>query len=145
MTSNLPTRAPTAMSAELAGKIITSWAAGAKYTEACMAAGLTKAEAKALKDDPDWVLAYENARNSFVASSLLNIQGHGAKDWKATAWLLERILPERFAKRETVDQNVNVTVLPFQSMLTGEVIATAEVVKTDPPPATEHPAEPDAS
>lgn len=110
-----------------------AWASGARYREACVAGGLTPKEAAALKADPDWMAAYENARNAFVSQSLMSIKGHGEKDWKATAWLLERILPERFGKRDTVDQNVKVTVLPFQSMITGEVIE-AEVVKVPTEP-----------
>lgn len=126
-----PMKRPTALSADTASKIMLAWAAGAKYKEACVAGGLTAKEAAALKEDADWMAAYENARNAFVSQSLISIKDHGREDWKATAWLLERILPERFGKRDTVDQNVKVTVLPFQSMITGEVIE-AEVVKGPP-------------
>lgn len=124
--------APKSLSAEVAAKIMLGWASGAKYAEACVSAGLTKAQATALKKDADWMGAYERARHQFVTGALLNIKGHGEKDWKATAWLLERLLPDRFSKREAVDVQVKVEALPWQSALTGEVIAADATVKTLP-------------
>ena len=133
-----PKGAPASMKAEVASQIVLSWASGAKYSEACMAAGLTRGEAQALRGDPDWMAAWERARTAFVTGGLKNIQQHGDKDWKATAWLLERVMPERFGKRDTVEQNVKITVLPFQSMLTGEVIEVVpEVVPEKKPDVAE--------
>jgi hypothetical protein len=126
---------PTSMTADQASQVIAAWASGAKYAEAMIAAGLTKKQAVALKADADWMMAYDNARSAFIANNLKSIQQHGAEDWKASAWLLERIAPERFAKRENVDVNVKVEALPWQSALNGQVIdAKAEVVKTEPLP-----------
>jgi hypothetical protein len=127
----IPKGAPASMKAEVASQIVLAWASGAKYAEACVAAGLTKGEAQALKQDPDWMAAWDRARTAFVTGGLKNIQAHGDKDWKATAWLLERIMPERFGKRDTVDQNLKITVLPFQSMLTGEVIEVVPEPKVE--------------
>lgn len=130
------------MTATQATEIISAWTAGSKYAEACMAAGLTKAQAATLKQDPDWLEAYEKARNAFVASGLRSIAEHGKVDWKATAWLLERVKPERFAKRDAVDHTVRVEALPWRSALTGEVI-DAKDVRVAALPAEAESAKPD--
>ena len=121
-------QAPKAMTATQAGQIISGWASGQKYEEACIQAGLTPAEARALKKDGDWLNAYNEARAMFVAGSLDNIRKHSEGDWKASAWLLERLMPERFGKRDVLDVNVKIAPLPWTSIVSGEVIAAdAEV------------------
>jgi hypothetical protein len=120
--------APKSMTAAKAAEIISGWCQGKKYEEACVQAGLTPAEARLLKKDGDWMQAWEQARAAFVAGSLDSIRSHGEKDWKASAWLLERIMPERFGKRDVLDVNVKIGPLPWTSIVSGEVIAAdAEV------------------
>ncbi|HEY4309861.1 MAG TPA: hypothetical protein VGN12_10455 [Pirellulales bacterium] len=41
----------------------------------------------------------KRAESDFEVILLSNIQQAGKKSWNASAWLLERIFPERFAKR----------------------------------------------
>lgn len=128
---------PSFMSAEQATKIALAWASGARYADACQSAGLTKAQARSLRSDPDWQAAYERARAEFVTRSLQSIDAHGERDWKATAWLLERILPERFGKRDTVQHEVRAKPLPWRSLLGDQVIEVqAEVSPAPPAPAT---------
>lgn len=123
---------PSFMSAEQATKIALAWASGAKYADACQSAGLTKAQARSLRSDPDWQAAYDRARAEFVTRSLQSIDAHGEKDWKATAWLLERILPERFGKRDTVQHEVRAKPLPWRSLLGDQVIEVPAEVSTPP-------------
>lgn len=123
---------PQWLSAEQATQIALAWAAGAKYADACQSVGLTKAQARQLKEDADWMAAYDRARAEFVTRSLQNIDAHGQRDWKATAWLLERILPERFGKRDTVQHEVRAQPLPWRSLLNNQVIEVKAEVVTGP-------------
>lgn len=121
---------PVSMTAEQATKVITAWRSGAKYKEACVAGGLTARQAQALKGDADWMAAYEQARDAFVADGLTKIAQHGDKDWKATAWLLERVKPERFARRDAVDHTLRIEALPWRSVLDGKVLDAKDVQVT---------------
>ncbi len=121
--------APKAMTATQAGQIISGWASGQKYEEACIQAGLTPAEARALKKDGDWLNAYNEARAMFVAGSLENIRKHSEGDWKASAWLLERLMPDRFGRRDVLDVNVKSAPMPWKAIVSGEVIEVKAEVK----------------
>jgi hypothetical protein len=124
---------PGNLSAEQAAKITLAWASGAKYADACQSAGLTKDQARSLKRDKDWMAAYKQARADFVTRSLQSIESHGQRDWKATAWLLERIVPEQFARRDTVHHEVKMAALPWRSLLSNEVIDVRDAKIVDTP------------
>jgi hypothetical protein len=49
--------------------------------------------------DPEFARRLRRAEADFEVIHLSNIQQAGKKSWNASAWLLERIYPERFAKR----------------------------------------------
>lgn len=119
---------PGAINADQAAKIMLAWASGSKYFDACQSAGLTRKQARSLKDDVDWMAAYDRARAEFVSRSLQRIDNHGEKDWKATAWLLERLLPEKFGKRDTVQHEVKMKPLPWRSLLNNEIIEVKDAV-----------------
>lgn len=121
------------ISAEQAAQVFLAWASGAPYYDACLAAGMTKGAAKAAKADPDWMMAHQKARAEFIQKNLQRIDGHAVDDWKASAWLLERRAPEQFAKRESLEVTHRVAPLPWQSIVTGEVIdVKAEVLPEKP-------------
>lgn len=63
---------------------------------------------RASMDNPDPVYVefasrMKKARGLSKASILKEIKGHGAKDWRALAWILERQFPDEFGQKETVD------------------------------------------
>lgn len=129
------------ISAEQAAQVFLAWASGAPYYDACLAAGMTRGAAKAAKADPDWMMAHQKARAEFIQKNLQRMDAHAGETWQAAAWLLERRAPEQFAKRESLEVTHRVAPLPWQSIVTGEVIdVKAEVLPT--PPKAE-PAEPD--
>ncbi|HEY1602080.1 MAG TPA: hypothetical protein VGG64_20925 [Pirellulales bacterium] len=49
--------------------------------------------------DPEFAERLARAEADFEVIHLSNIQQAGKKSWNASAWLLERVYPERFAKR----------------------------------------------
>lgn len=119
---------PGNLSAEKSAKIMLAWASGAKYADACRAAGLTNDQIRSLRRDQDWMAAYEQARADFIARSLQSIDAHGQQDWKATAWLLERIMPEKFSKRDTIQHEVRMKPLPWRSILNEQIIEVKDAV-----------------
>lgn len=126
---------PGGITADQAAQIMLAWANGTKYNEACQAAGLSRDQARSLRSDADWMAAYNRAKADFVARSLQNINTHGQNDWKATAWLLERIMPEQFGKRDTVQHEVRMKPLPWRSLLNNQIIEVKDaVVKTEEEP-----------
>ena len=49
------------------------------------------------------------ARSKFESSHLRNIKNHAEQDWKASAWTLERRVPNRYSKQVVVnDQRIEV-------------------------------------
>ncbi len=49
--------------------------------------------------DPEFAKRLKRAESDFEVIHLSNIQQAGKKSWNASAWMLERVHPERFGKR----------------------------------------------
>lgn len=49
----------------------------------------------------------EKAKAEAQASTLVDIRRHGKKDWKALAWLLERVYPERYGYKAQLAMTVD--------------------------------------
>lgn len=47
------------------------------------------------------VEAMKMASGAFASNEIRKIKEHGFEDWRASAWLLERILPEEFGQHRT--------------------------------------------
>lgn len=74
---------------------------GSKRSSAA-AAGISPATLRNwMRDDPDLADAFEIAQGKFEQKQLQNIQGAAqeSRHWTASAWLLERIFPERYAQQ----------------------------------------------
>jgi len=50
--------------------------------------------------DPEFARRLRRAESDFELIQLSNIQQAGKKSWNASAWLLERVFPERYGKRQ---------------------------------------------
>lgn len=95
--------------------------AGARYLDAAKAAGVPVEQAKEMWADPEWRAKTIQAKASFETDALVTISKAGESDWKAKAWLLERLKKDRYSEKKTEEINVNVQALPFKSVVTGEV------------------------
>lgn len=95
--------------------------AGARYLDAAKAAGVDPDVAKAMWAEPEWRAQVVQAKASFETDALQTIKDAGKTDWKAAAWGLERVKKDRYGKQDTQEVNINVTALPFKSVVTGEV------------------------
>ncbi|MEX2138593.1 MAG: hypothetical protein WD894_04990 [Pirellulales bacterium] len=55
---------------------------------------------RALKTDPNFNRSYCAARTAGKARLLGNIHHAGSRNWRASAWLLERLWPDEFGRRQ---------------------------------------------
>lgn len=81
-------------------KIVENIRLGAPFVVACNVAGISRATFR------DWRIAdptiderLKAAQGDFETTHLRNIRNHSAEDWKASAWVLERRVPHRYAKK----------------------------------------------
>ncbi|CAB5194798.1 hypothetical protein UFOVP178_34 [uncultured Caudovirales phage] len=79
--------------------------------QACLAAGVGEATFRDWRrGDPSLSVALKKAEAEFERVHIQNITTHAAKDWKASAWMLERKYPQRYAKREAPEVRVRQSV-----------------------------------
>ncbi len=75
-------------------------AVGGSLRTAAKHVGFTVASIRRLAaEDEDFALRLQRAESDFEVIHLSNIRQAGKKSWNASAWLLERVYPERFARR----------------------------------------------
>ncbi len=92
--------------------------------------------------DPDrelaqFVLDYEMACDASEAHMLKRIHKAGLKDWKATAWVMERRWPERWAKtRPTKAQKRRHIAEADKAESLAQIVAVRAKVATDPSGST---------
>lgn len=55
------------------------------------------------KEDPALLAQVKKARLESKLVHVRNIKNHAHKDWKASAWMLERMYPKEFAKRTVIE------------------------------------------
>lgn len=84
--------------------------AGMSYQAAASQAGLsTNTVDSWRRNDPEFADLFDAAIDFAEAVMLNEIrqQGRAREDWRATAWILERRFPERWALRKEIDMSVN--------------------------------------
>ena len=107
--------------------------AGSPYRQAVLAAGFSWEVGRDLWADPEWRAAVTKMRSAFETESLQAIADAGKEDWKAKAWLLERIKKDRYGQKVQQEVNVNVKGIPFRSVVDGRVFdAEIEATKALP-------------
>lgn len=95
--------APSKKSAERMAKIIDAVRKGGSKLSAASAGGISPGTLRTwLKEDEDFAEQFEIAQGEFEQEQLQNIRtaGKEVKHWTASAWLLERIFPERYALQD---------------------------------------------
>lgn len=79
--------------------------------QACLAAGVSMRTFQEWRQkDPRLSASLKKAEAEFERVHIQNITTHAAKDWKASAWMLERKYPQRYAKREAPEVKVRQSV-----------------------------------
>lgn len=127
----VPPAPPLNMKREEVGAVMASIATGLKPRVALRAAGFPEAMVRQIVKHEGFRAMAEEARAKFVQGRVKAIVDAEAKDWKAAAWMLERVLPEEYGRKDKVEQTVKIEALPWRSSLDGAVI-DAKVVEVKP-------------
>lgn len=73
---------------------------GLPIAQACLAAGVSARTFREWKKvSPPLSAALKKAESEFELKHIQNINVHASESWQASAWILERKFPERYAKR----------------------------------------------
>lgn len=83
---------------------------GMSYQAAATQAGLALSTVNSWREsDEEFAELFDAAVDYAEAVMLAEIrqQGRAREDWRATAWILERRFPERWALRKEIDMSVN--------------------------------------
>jgi hypothetical protein len=110
----LPTTRTEHVTPELIARVLDRLRGGATLTLACMAEGMTDAYLRQLrKEEPALDSMVRQAQSEFVARKAREIDTAGERDWKASAWLLERhpLARDELKPRETKGDNQGLTVV----------------------------------
>ncbi len=63
--------------------------------------------------EADFVAALAKAEAECEAEDIRRIRAHGQKNWRATAWRLERLYPKRYGQHKTVDGKIEHSLTPM--------------------------------
>lgn len=73
---------------------------GLPIAQACLAAGVAHSTFRSWKQSNQSLsIALKKAESEFELKHIQNITVHASESWQASAWILERKFPERYAKR----------------------------------------------
>lgn len=101
--------------------------------QACLAAGVSMRTFQEWRQkDPRLSASLKKAEAEFERTHIQNITTHAAKDWKASAWMLERKYPQRYAKREAPEVKVRQSVevsQPVAAITVGELQEAATILE----------------
>jgi len=90
---------------------------GLKISEACLLAQVTKTELAEMRSDVDFEDFVQRSQAILEAEHLDNISSSGAIDWKASAWVLERLYPDKYGKRDKIEHVYEVKIATFQNIV----------------------------
>jgi len=90
---------------------------GLKINEACLLAQVTKAELLEMRSDVTFEEFVQYSQTKMEAEQLANITDAGKVDWKASAWFLERVYPEKYGKKDTIEHKYQIQIETFQNVV----------------------------
>lgn len=92
-------------------------AKGLKINEACILAGVSKRELTEMRCDVTFEEFVQKSQARLEADQLDNITEAGEIDWKASAWFLERVYPEKYGKKDTIEHKYEIKIATFQNVV----------------------------
>ena len=125
-----------ALTPELQEKLCEAIRAGNTYEVACKYAGISvmtawrwrkKGEASKSGKYVEFVKAIKKAEAEFEAETLGTIKKASFETWQAAAWMLERRFPQRWAKREYIE-NKNEHTFPLPREISPDEMEEAEKI-----------------
>jgi|PlaIllAssembly_1097288.scaffolds.fasta_scaffold01265_2 urease gamma subunit len=90
---------------------------GLRLSEACVLAHVSKTELLTMRSDVDFEDFVQRCQAALESDHLSNISEAGAIDWKASAWFLERLYPEKYGKKDTIEHKYEIKIATFQNVV----------------------------
>jgi hypothetical protein len=87
---------------------------GLELKEACVLSGVSKTALVELRLDPDFDDFIEKSYLQQEVDHLKNIKKHSNFSWQASSWMLERLNPEKYGKKDTVKHEYEIKLVSFQ-------------------------------
>jgi len=91
---------------------------GLKIGEATLLAGVTKAELAEMRSDVEFEEFIQRSQAMLEQEQLENISDAGASGtWQASAWMLERLFPDKYGKKDTIEHKYEIKLVTFQNVV----------------------------
>lgn len=102
----------------LKAKLILYLERGLTIDRAAKLSGLTKEELDCLRLDPEFEDIIENSEIRCEFNHLNNIKNAGDMGaWQASSWMLERLNPERYGKKDVIKHEFEFKLQAFQKII----------------------------
>lgn len=91
---------------------------GLKTSEAALLAGVSKTELAEMRCDGGFEDLIQLSQAKLEAEHLDNISDAGSMGaWQASAWFLERLFPEKYGKKDTIEHKYEIKMVTFQNVV----------------------------
>lgn len=91
---------------------------GLKVTEAALLAEVSKTELAEMRSDVEFEDFIQLSQAKLEAEHLDNISDAGSMGaWQASAWFLERLYPDKYGKKDTIEHKYEIKMITFQNVV----------------------------
>jgi hypothetical protein len=102
----------------LKGKLVLYIERGLSLEESSKLIGISKYKLSTLRSDPDFEEFVESCALKGEADNLGNIKEAGdLGQWQASSWLLERLYPEKYGKKDTIRHEYEIRLNSFMKLM----------------------------
>jgi hypothetical protein len=102
----------------LKGKLLLYMERGLSVEESSKLIGISKYKLSTLRSDPDFEEFVESCALKGEADNLGNIKDAGdLGQWQASSWLLERLYPEKYGKKDTIRHEYEIRLNSFMKLM----------------------------
>lgn len=91
---------------------------GLKVTEAALLADVSKTELAEMRSDVSFEEFIKMSQAKLEEEHLENISDAGSLGtWQASAWMLERLFPDKYGKKDTIEHKYEIKMITFQNVV----------------------------
>jgi hypothetical protein len=91
---------------------------GLKVTEASLLADVSRTELAEMRSDVEFEEFIQLSQAKLEEEHLDNISDAGSMGaWQASAWFLERLFPDKYGKKDTIEHKYEIKMVTFQNIV----------------------------
>jgi len=91
---------------------------GLKIGEATLLADVSKSELAEMRSDVTFEEFIQRSQALLEQEQLENISDAGSSGtWQASAWMLERLFPDKYGKKDTIEHKYEIKLVTFQNIV----------------------------